>query len=477
MRVSVWAGLHGKQAELDFVDVDTDRDTRLFVDPFAIDIRGDLWSAECSRHLRSFFNALISALRNHDDARAEHLASHLHETNETFLGLSKGRPQGRGIGRDQAVQILDALRQSRAVQTGLLSELAETELFIEGIGSDKISDLTTNILRAPLLAYTREQAELWNMPLTDNVALDAVWDPNREDWINEPRQTIVIEGKPVILVPKFSVRKVLSLNSQEFYNDHMVTFLQQEYFRAGQGLVRVLRSGARAVPYKKDVKGRHPKSKPALADFARQHPDILEQYKRLAGAKGTLDPEDMEPDFDERAYAAELRAELGRIAAGSAHASDYHRYCIGALTFLLFPDLITPVKEREIDQGRKRIDFSYKNAAREGFFDTALRSPQMRAIEIPVECKNYSQDIANPELDQLTGRFSHVRGFLGFLCCRAFDDKARFIDRCKDAAAHRGQFVIVLDDDDLNVMLRNIEGATRDDNDRFLRNRLAEIMT
>ena len=475
MRVSAWAGLHNRQAELDFVDIDTDTDTRLFVDPYAIDIRGDAWSAECSRHLRSFFNALIAALRNNDDARATHLASHLHETNETFLGLSQGRPQGRGIGADQAEQILAALRASRAVQTGLLSELAETELFIEGIGSDKISDLTTNILRGPLLAYTREQAELWGMPITGNVALNPIWDPYREDWVQAPRETIVINGKPVILVPKFSVRRVLSLNSQEFYNNYMITYLQQEYFRSAQGLVRVLRSGEPAPPFKKDVKERHPKSKPALAAFAEQHPDVLEQYKRLAGAKGVLEADEIEPAFDERCYAAELRAELARIGVGNAHASEYHRYCIGALTFLFFPDLITPVKEREIDQGRKRIDIAYKNAAREGFFDTALRSPQMRAIEIPVECKNYRQDIANPELDQLTGRFSHVRGFLGILCCRSFDDKPRFVERCKDAAVHRGHYVLVLDDSDLDIMLRNVEQASREDNDRFLRQRFAEL--
>lgn len=473
MRVSEWAGLLNRQAELDFVDIDTARDTRLFVDPYAIDIRQDAWSHECSQHLRSFFNALITALRDGEDARAEHLASNLHESNETFLGLSRGRPQGRGIGRDQARQILDALRQSRAVQTGLLSELAETELFIEGIGSDKISDLTTNIIRGPLLAYTRKEAELWGMTLTPNVALSPIWDPNREDWVQAPRETIVVEGKPVILVPKFSVRKVLSLNSQEFYNEQ-ISYLQQEYLHAGQALVHVLRSGEHVV-HKKDVKAHHPKSKSSLAAFAQQHPDVLAQYKQLAGAKGVLDPDEIEPDFDELDYANQLIAALGEIRVGNAQASDYHRYCIGALTFLMFPDLITPMKEREIDQGRKRIDIAYTNAARDGFFDMALRSPQMRAIEIPVECKNYRQDIANPELDQLTGRFSHIRGFLGLLCCRSFDDKERFVERCKDAAIHRNHFVIVLDDDDLGIMLRNVAQGQRQQNDLFLRRRFAEL--
>lgn len=201
----------------------------------------------------------------------------------------------------------------------------------------------------------------------------------------------------------------------------------------------------------------------------------MAQYKRLAGAKGTLEADEIEPNFDERAYAGELQADLERIGVGNAQASEYHRYCIGALTFLFFPDLITPVKEREIDQGRKRIDIAYKNAARDGFFDTALKSPQMRAIEIPVECKNYRSDVANPELDQLTGRFSHVRGFLGILCCRSFDDKPRFVERCKDTAVHRGHYVIVLDDSDLELMLRNVEQGDRAQNDRYLRQRFAEL--
>lgn len=255
----------------------------------------------------------------------------------------------------------------------------------------------------------------------------------------------------------------------------MITYLQQEYLRSGQGLVRVLRSGERAAPYKKDVKEKHPKSKTTLAAFAEQHPDVLAQYKRLAGAKGVLDSDEIENDFNESAYAEELRADLHRISVGNAQASEYHRYCIGALTFIFFPELITPVKEREIDQGRKRIDISYRNAARDGFFDMALRSNQLRAIEIPVECKNYSQDVANPELDQLTGRFSHVRGFLGILCCRSFEDKSRFIARCKDAATHRGHYVILLDDKDFDVMLSNIRDNRRDENDGFLRSRFNEI--
>jgi hypothetical protein len=38
-------------------------------------------------------------------------------------------------------------RKSEAVRTGLLTSLEECELMVDGVSDDKISDLTTNVLR------------------------------------------------------------------------------------------------------------------------------------------------------------------------------------------------------------------------------------------------------------------------------------------------------------------------------------------
>jgi hypothetical protein len=40
----------------------------------------------------------------------------------------------------------------------------------------------------------------------------------------------------------------------------------------------------------------------------------------------------------------------------------------GVLTFMFYPDLINPVKEHEINQGRKRVDIKFTNADEAGFF-------------------------------------------------------------------------------------------------------------
>ena len=92
---------------------------------------------------------------------------------------------------------------------------------------------------------------------------------------------------------------------------------------------------------------------------------------------------------------------LRNITAGSERASEYHRFMIGAVEFIFFPNLLHPKKEQEIHQGRKRIDILVENGAREGIF---YRIPTIRKLPcayIPFECKNYTTEVANPELDQI----------------------------------------------------------------------------
>ena len=159
-RVTNYFRINFDQAELDFIDIDTDYDARFYIDPYALELRDDQWCVACTTKVQTFFSALLNALRDRDSSRTEHLISHLTEPRETFLGVSSGKPQGRGLGWQQSHQLAHALRNSRAFQSGLLSDLAEAELFIPGIGPDKISDLTTNIIRGSLIEYTAAQCAL-----------------------------------------------------------------------------------------------------------------------------------------------------------------------------------------------------------------------------------------------------------------------------------------------------------------------------
>jgi hypothetical protein len=74
---------------------------------------------------------------------------------------------------------------------------------------------------------------------------------------------------------------------------------------------------------------------------------------------------------------------------------------------------------------------------------------------VAVECKNYSSDPENPELDQIAGRFSPRCGVLGLLVCRSFDNKALFLQRCRDTAVDNRGFIIPLDDEDLRLFVES----------------------
>ena len=137
IRVSDHFKLGKSQAELDFVDIPLERDIRLFVDPYALSIENDLWFAECNNLVVDYFQLVVDSIRTTDYQTAQRLLFNLHEPNDAHLGLSKGRPSGRGIGPIQARAIFKQLKKSKAVRTGKLQDLSDCELLIPGIGNDK----------------------------------------------------------------------------------------------------------------------------------------------------------------------------------------------------------------------------------------------------------------------------------------------------------------------------------------------------
>ncbi|TMC07898.1 MAG: hypothetical protein E6J41_15285 [Chloroflexi bacterium] len=141
------------------------------------------------------------------------------------------------------------------------------------------------------------------------------------------------------------------------------------------------------------------------------------------------------------------------IPTGPAHATDYHRAVEALLTALFYPALDQPHREFPIHDGRKRIDITYTNTANCGFFDWVNRIQMAPAPNVFVECKNYGRELSNPETDQLSGRFSPLRGRVGLLVYRGYGDKDLLISRCRDTALDNRGFIIVLDDADLEELV------------------------
>jgi len=156
MKFSEFFTLNKTQAYLDFVDIPLHTDIEVFLDPVAIKSLESIWGYELSSLLQTFFEAVLSHIKNSEHDKAIELLSGLSEGNEFHLGYSKGKSQGRGFGSESAELTWKALIKSKAAKSGLLADLEDTALLIEGISTDKISDAVCNILRAPLIKYTQD---------------------------------------------------------------------------------------------------------------------------------------------------------------------------------------------------------------------------------------------------------------------------------------------------------------------------------
>lgn len=477
MRVSKYFKLNKKQFELDFVDVELNGDMPLFIDPYALSKREDLFSMESNQLIVSFFQKVIDDIKNSRYDLAQQNLNFLSEPNETRLGLSSKKPLGKGVSGKQSVDIFDKLKESKAVATGLLKDLSDCELVIPGIGRDKISDIVTNIIRIKLLEYTEQQCIAYGISMT-KISSGRYWNALTNKWEIKYANLPAVNNSRLVLVPKAIVRYTLQYDHQKYYNGFVLDFLQEEHLNSNTSLVKLLKNGSRVV-YKKDLKKqeKYKLSKKFLYEFSKEHPEVLQQYiQSLPKTINSLDDEQIEKfqENPEKFNYKELAEKLSKIEAGKKQENDYHELMIGILEAIFYPNLICPQKEEAIHEGRKRIDITYQNAANGGFFGYLVN--HVPSPFIICECKNYNYDPRNPELDQLSGRFSPRRGKFGFLLCRKIDNKDLITKRCKDTANDDRGYIVALDDEDV-IKLLNLKAEKNEKAiDAFLTTKFKDLV-
>lgn len=459
MRFSEYYGLNKTQLELDFVDVPIGADIKLCVDPYALsNLDRDEWFVEANNEIIDFFDLLLTKVKTGDERTALRMLKVCKEPKGTSLGFSKDG-DGSGIGADYAAKLYQALRESKLTVDDNISDIGECELFVEGIGSDRVSDMTIGILKMRLIEYTQNICCRYGIEMRQGTAMSDVWNPKTKRVESEYYEMPVIDNVPRILIPKLIVRYRMSYNSDKFYNSYVLDFLKAEHEEANTSLVAMLQNGKKIV-YKKTLKDQpeYKKTKKFLYDMAKEHPNILDTYKNdikksdeYVYERGIDDLNPSPAYFSQN----DLIGKLKNIPVGRDNANEYHETILDIVSGLFMPSLISAVKENDINEGRKRIDIVANNVSREGFFYRLSNHYGIKCPFVLIECKNYSDDIANPEIDQMLGRFSDKRGNFGIICCRGIDDKAKLLKRCKDILNDQQKYIIVLTDDDIVNLINN----------------------
>jgi len=337
--------------------------------------------------------------------------------------------------------------------------------------------MTTNIIRKHLIDYTVDQANLWNIPLRENAPSGDWWNAETRQWEQSLEKNLYVGDRRILLIPKSVVSYCKKYSPKQFHQHFVLNFMQSEHLRLGTNLVQTRRrkknrEEIRFVTKKSIIRsGEGIYDKDLMANFTLAHQKVFQDFKVAQRTKEASIPLADFLDVSVPEVCEHLIQKLGNVPTGREHASEYQRVVISILDFLLYPKLTKPRMEEAIHEGRKRIDITFDNGAGAGFFFTLAHHSQVPCRYIFFECKNYGSEIANPELDQISGRFSVNTSKFGVIVCRSLRNHDLFLQRCRDTLQAQRGVVLPLVDDDLTAALQ----ARSEGRDSFLEERFEEL--
>lgn len=286
-----------EQKDLEFVDIYINADRKFFLDPTQLLNFDDVMSIQMSNSIVKYFDKVLQFIRKEDKFNSLRLLSGLKEPKEIHLGYATNGYIGNAVGGVKGEKIYKKLSESNAVKTGLLKDLEESALLVEGINRDIISDMTVMITKKYLIEFTQEQCQKYQVPMR-RVKAGKIWDEKQDLWVEIESELPVYNNKPMILVPKKIVTDKLMLDSQDFYRNELLSFVQDELMRADKSLIIVLKNGRRRCAITKkqlrtDLRYRY--SKELLYKTIQKHPELLKKYRQRK--KNTS--EDIDEKLDE----------------------------------------------------------------------------------------------------------------------------------------------------------------------------------
>jgi hypothetical protein len=285
-----------KNPEFDFLNINLDEDTRLFVDAYAMFRSSNQHMKLGHETLRIFMAETILGLKNYlQDPKVINslwVPKCFAEPKGTGIGLAKNGHKGRGSNEVKCGQIITALRHSKAVETGELEDLEELLLVIEGIGSDTISDITINIAKKHFIEYTQEKCKKFNIPLNTTKEKIRYFCPIDKQWKSDkfelPHLEVGLEKtlSYLIFIPNEVLEKNMAYGCNYFYTNVATPVYVDQVLGAGLSFIYSLKDGSKRVNKKQMRKeDKYKGGKQRMDKFISDNPDSLEDYRKTVADK------------------------------------------------------------------------------------------------------------------------------------------------------------------------------------------------
>lgn len=204
-KVTDYYGLDKSQEEIDFVDINMNGDSRLFVNPTLLKYsKYDPFAGHGTFKVESFFKKIFELYSGGGRVNALELFTSSGETNANHLGYSRGKSRGNGASKRALAKLFDTILETGALAEEIMTKPMSLLVFAHDFGEDRMSDLVTSILKEEFVAYTLEQAHKLGIPIEqDEINYGNYWNEENFSWETLKAKWIKgTDGKPLILTPK-----------------------------------------------------------------------------------------------------------------------------------------------------------------------------------------------------------------------------------------------------------------------------------
>lgn len=421
------------QAEVDFAIPFLDEDIPLYVDPFLLWKSPSLQDNALHTALLNSFNNLGARLKSSEEDQVKKDLIRASECDEVGLGLSKTRT-GQRITANQAEQIIEVFRSIPQYSKYGFSHFEEIQLYVDGIGKDRISDFACNFLKSFLIDFTIDQCQRIGLP-TSTTQVD-LYDYRKNKFISGYSLELPVhptEHKPLLLVPKRWLRFSPWINLDEYFKDY--------------------------CPHDDTTNPGEPLTKSKVLNFNRSNYGVIEAYVKTK--ERTAESCHTDPLFEQIPVLSAKRkhSEIQKLATGKEGNADkkYEDLVTQLMASLLYPHLDFADVQSRTDSGVLIRDLVFYNNKSMDFLQEISESYGNR--QLVFELKNVKA-VEREHINQLNRYLQDDFGRFGVLITRNPLPKAMFKNTV-DLWSGQRRCIITLTDIDLELMVSVFESRQR----------------
>lgn len=274
--------------DIDFVDINLDTDTELYIDPTLIDGLSIPWCKSASVVINDFFHNVFECCRTKNYKRLYELVGFGKEPNEIKLGVSRAQSQGKGSKPESLYRIFKRIADYHLIEKEIVKEPSELCVFVNNFAEDRMSDLIANVIRKQLYEFTIDQCSKYGIALTPQTGIiGSYWDVTKQRWETLNGNLFIIDRQKTLLVPKIIVRRKFIISVTQYIQKHVLTQRQAYHLEKRTGMSRQKYSKKRGYyyvapskkeVYEKEIKGKDHKG--FVRDFAEKNLEIADEFRK-----------------------------------------------------------------------------------------------------------------------------------------------------------------------------------------------------